>query len=306
MMKNAPLVSIITVNYNQPHYTSQLLASLQQISYPNWEVIVVDNGCSPEGKIEFPSDLSQLKYVCSEENLGFAGGNNLGIKKSQGQYILLLNNDTEVEPGFLEPMLELMEKDASIGIVSPMLIYQESGKIQYAGARAVNPVTGRGKKLGHLCEPKDYNKCYTTELAHGAAMLFRRELLTKVGYLFEGFFLYYEEHDWTERVKKAGYQVYFQGLSQVYHKESASVGKVSTLKTYFMNRSRILYLLRNTSGFARMSSLSVYFFIAFPKKIIQHLLKAEFTHLRALFSATRIIFSDKHEYSSTKSKPVPC
>lgn len=306
MTMTSPLVSIITINYNQPHYTSQLLASLKNISYPNWEVVVVDNGCSEEGKSKLPENYPNLKYVCSEENLGFAGGNNLGIKKSQGDYVLLLNNDTEVEPAFLQPMVDLMENNRAIGIVSPMLIYQESGKVQYAGAKAINPITGRGKKLGHLGEPEQHTLCFPTELAHGAALLFRRELLTKIGYLFEGFFLYYEEHDWTEQAKKAGYQVYFQGNSQVYHKESATVGKMSSLKTYYMNRSRILYLLRNTSGIARYSSLSVYFFIALPKKAIKHLLKAEFAHLRALFSATKIIFSDKHEYSSTKSKPVPC
>lgn len=306
MIMKKPLVSIITVNYNQPQYTAQLLSSLKNISYSDWEVVVVDNGCSPKGLSKLSDNYPNLQYVRSDTNLGFAGGNNLGIKKSQGEYVLLLNNDTEVDPGFLEPMVDLMESNSAIGIVSPMLIYQESGKVQYAGAQAINPITGRGKKLGHLDEPEQHVLCYPTELAHGAALLFRRELLTKIGYLFEGFFLYYEEHDWTEQAKNVGYQVYFQGNSQVYHKESASVGKMSSLKTYYMNRSRILYLLRNTSGLARFSSLSVYFFIALPKKAIKHLLKAEFAHLRALFSATRIIFSNKHEYATTKSKPIPC
>ncbi|MES2111630.1 MAG: glycosyltransferase family 2 protein, partial [Bacteroidota bacterium] len=146
--KNYPLVSIISVNYNTDAVTVEMLRSLQLITYPNFEVIVVDNASAVDARYiaqEFPA----ITFILNPKNEGFAGGNNRGIEKAKGDIILLLNNDTEVEPGFLEPIIDLFNNDPAIGIVSPKIrYYQTKSIIQYAGGTAINPFTARGKFIG--------------------------------------------------------------------------------------------------------------------------------------------------------------
>lgn len=283
--KDFPLVSVITVNFNQPEVTAQLLLSLEKISYPSIEVFVVDNGCE-KGCLHLKKTFPEAKFLESSRNLGFAGGNNLAIKQAKGEFILLLNNDTEVAPDFLEPMTELFQKVPKLGIVSPLIIYEEGKLIQYAGAKAINLFTGRGKKIGNKQEVSPlYEKAEPTELAHGAAMMFPRFLINELGYLPEEYFLYYEEHDFCEAAKRAGYKIYFQGASKVYHKESISVGKANALKTYYMNRNRLLFIQRNAGGFQKFTAQLFYLLLAFPKNLIRHLLSGEGEHVKALIKA---------------------
>ncbi len=280
-----PLVSIITVNFNQPEVTEALLLSLQKVSYSRIEILLVDNGskrdCSHLQK-KFPG----IRFIKSRQNLGFAGGNNLGIKQAKGDYILLLNNDTEVDPGFLEPMLGLFREVPKLGIVSPLLIFYDSRLVQYAGSKGINFFTGRGQKIGYKQAIETINlNARPTDLGHGAAMLFPKQLIEEVGYLPEVYFLYYEEHDWCEACKRAGYKVYFQGASKVYHKESVSVGKLNPLKTYYLNRNRLLFLKRNARGLQKACAMAFYLLLAFPKRISTHLLKGEKEHVTALKNA---------------------
>src|SRR3712207_56119 len=117
-----PLVSIVTINYNGAKVTCELLESLKKVTYPNFEVIVVDNASKEDPgmiKEKYPNTV----LIRSKENLGFAGGNNEGFKVAKGKYFLMLNNDTEVDPGFLQPLVERMESDGKIGAVSSKLIY---------------------------------------------------------------------------------------------------------------------------------------------------------------------------------------
>ena len=122
-MSTLPLVSIITVNYNQVQPTCAFLASLRKVSYPNIEVIVVDNHSleNPQRKIQ--EQFPEVLLIRSETNLGFAGGNNLGIAKAKGKYLLFINNDTEVDVGFLEPLVNLFESNPKAGIASPKILY---------------------------------------------------------------------------------------------------------------------------------------------------------------------------------------
>lgn len=296
-----PLVSIVTVNYNQPEVTEELLQSLRKVSYPSIEILVVDNGGSRKSA-HLKSDFPEVQFIDSPQNLGFAGGNNLAIRKAKGAYILLLNNDTEVAPDFLQPMLKLFKEVPKLGIVSPLLIYHNTDLVQYAGARAINYITGRGSKIGHKekVNPRFFT-AYPTELGHGAAMLFPRELLNVVGYLPEDYFLYYEEHDWCEACKRAGYEVYFQGNSQVYHKESVSVGKANPLKTYYLNRNRILFIERNAKGYQKYVASFFYLFIAFPKNILKHSLAGETEHVKALIRALGWNIKRYFSFSSTNT-----
>lgn len=275
-----PKVSIITVNFNGTSVTADLLRSLEKITYPNWEIVVVDNG-SKEPCSVLTTEFPWIKYVETGANLGFAGGNNRGIEAANGDYIFLLNNDTEVAADFLEPLVARMENDNSIGVVCPKLLYFDApDTIQFAGFSPINPVTGRGFSIGYLEKDKgQYNTAKPTSRAHGAAMMFSRAAFEKVGLMAELFFLYYEEMDYCERFKRAGYSIWYEPASTVWHKESISTGKGSTLKTYYYSRNRLLYLRRNTFGINRLLMFLYYYTVAVPKNMLQHLLKREWAHL---------------------------
>ncbi len=283
-MNNAPLVSIITVNYNQVHHTCAFLESLRKISYPNIEIIVVDNHSpeNPEAKIrEFP----EVRLILSKENLGFAGGNNLGIAIATGKYLLFINNDTEVDKGFLEPLVNFFEHNPQAGIASPKIIYYNSDNtIQYAGCYKINPYTGRNKRIGY--KEKDNGQHDTlreTDLAHGAAMMVPRSVINKAGVMPEIFFLYYEELDWCETIKNFGYSIHVVPASKVYHKESMSVGKNSTLKTYYMTRNRLLFMRRNTHGLSKISWILFFLIFSIPKNIAKYILNRETDQLQAFW-----------------------
>jgi GT2 family glycosyltransferase len=278
-------VSIVTINYNQLHHTLALLESLQHCTYPDVEVIVVDNASTENPATKIQTEFPDVKVIASSVNLGFAGGNNLGVKNSTGEYILFLNNDTEVDPGFLEPMIQLFETNPRAGAASSKILYHNSDNIiQYAGSTCVNPMTGRNKRVGYLEKDQgQHDQLRETDLAHGCAMMVPKRVIDEVGDMPELFFLYYEEIDWCESIKRAGYKIFFVPQSKVYHKESMSVGKNSTLKTYYMTRNRLLFMRRNSSGFSKMMAMMFFLFFAFPKNLLTYLFQKEIAHVKAFW-----------------------
>ncbi|WP_406683467.1 glycosyltransferase family 2 protein [Seonamhaeicola sp. MEBiC1930] len=278
-----PKVSIVSVNYNQPEVTCEMLESLRKVTYPNFETLVVDNGSPTNSPLIIKEKYPEAHLIISEKNLGFAGGNNLALKQAKGDYVLLLNNDTEVEPDFLDSLVELMESDNKIGIVSSkILFFYEDNLIQYAGSSPLNPITSRNITYGN--KEKDsgqFNKPKETSYPHGACMMIRRSVLEELGLLYENYFLYYEELDFAERVKRAGYKIYFQPKSSILHKESISTGKNSPLKTYYLNRNRVLFLRRNSKGITLVLAMIYFFGVSLPKSTIKYLFKKE--HLSALY-----------------------
>ena len=149
-----PLVSIVTVNYDHPDVTCALLGSLKHITYPNIEVIVVDNASPNDDPGIILKMYPDILFIQSKENLGFAGGNNLGIRKAKGKYILLLNNDTEVESEFLEPLVAKLESNSKIGAVSPKIkFFYQPDTIQFSGQAPINPYTFRSYGFGYA-EPR--------------------------------------------------------------------------------------------------------------------------------------------------------
>jgi hypothetical protein len=219
--------------------------------------------------------------------LGFAGGNNLGIRAASGKYLFFLNNDTEVDTGFLEPLVSLMESDPQIGLISPKIIYFFSDgqkTIQYAGSTGINLATGRGKKIGSFkIDQGQYNDIRETSLGHGAAMMIPMKVVEEVGLMPDIFFLYYEEHDWCEMIKRAGYKVYYCGQSTIYHKESMSVGRNSPLKAYYMNRGRLIYIRRNATGLQKLTSLLFFSFLSVPKNSLKYLMSKRMDLLKAFW-----------------------
>lgn len=277
VQKELPLVSIITVNYNHADVTCEMLESLSLITYPNYEVIVIDNGSPDDNPKIIHRKFPQVTYVETGENLGFAGANNLGMCMSKGKYMLLINNDTIVTPGFLEPLVEKMELDPKIGAVSPKIrYYYLDNTLQYAGMTHINSYTVRSKAYGHMEKDNgQHDKDRISAYAHGAAMMVSREVVEHVGLMSLAFFLYYEELDWGFRIRKAGYKIWYVHNSMIYHLESVTTGNQSPFKTYYLNRSRLLYMRRNVRGIKGIIPIMFQLFIAIPKNMIQYLLKGE-------------------------------
>ncbi len=283
-------VSIITVNYNQPVVTTELLASIKNISFKDLEVIVIDNASVDDPTKLFKSVYPEAIVIRSSENLGFAGGNNLGIKASVGEYLLFINNDTEITEGAIETLLALFQQVPKLGVVSPKLYYCLPNRtipiIQYVGSTEVHPLTGRNKTIGILEEDRgQYCTPKMTAYAHGAAMMVARNVVEKVGMMPEEFFLYYEELDWCAQIKRAGYTIYVEPRAVIYHKESVSVGKLSLLKTYYINRNRILFMRRNKSEVTFFLFTLFLWMISVPKNIMIYLFKGELQHLKVYLKA---------------------
>ena len=283
------LISIITVNYNQPEATLALLQSIEQ-HYPkeNLEVIVVDNGSKVDCGTRFIDQRKDLIYIRSDQNLGFAAGNNLGIKRAKGDLLFLVNNDTEFTAGILETLSRSLYANPQIGIISPkILYYDEPTVIQYAGFTSMNFYTCRNKCIGQFEQDSgQYDHILAeTGFAHGAAMMITRKALDATGLMTENFFLYFEEMDWCERIKQAGFKVYVNTEATIFHKESLSVGKNSALKEYFMNRNRLLFIRRNAKPLQRLFFYLYFSSLVVPRNILNYLRSGNSSYVSILFRA---------------------
>jgi GT2 family glycosyltransferase len=284
--ENPPLVSVIGLNWNNTTLTCDLLQSIRDnCRYPNLELIIVDNGSDEDPSAACKAICPEVKMVLTGKNLGFAGGNNAGIKAAKGDYIFIVNNDTEFTANIIEGLLEIFEKYPDAGIVSPKFQYFfHKGTIEYAGYQSVNIFSGRNAMIG--CKEKDqgqYNTIQVTNYAHGGAMMVSRKVIQEVGLLPELFFLYYEEFDWCEQIKRKGFKVYYQPASLIYHKESMTTGKASPLKTFYLTRNRILFMRRNTRFYHFLIFMTYFICFTIPKNTGIYLFKRQKAHLKSFW-----------------------
>ena len=282
-----PKVSIITVNFNQPEVTADLLKSLSCLNYTNWELILVDNGSPQKSSAYLKKDFPFIKHISCPENLGFAGGNNVGLLYATGDYAFLTNNDTEVTPNLVSVLVEYLQNHPQCGIACPKIKYfYAPDTIQYAGAVGLHPLTSRSYDIGYL-EKDDgrFNDTRTTDLPNGAAMMIPMDKMNKVGKMSEIFFLYYEELDWGARFKKAGFTIDYVGTTEIFHKESVSTGKNSAFKTFYIYRNRFLYIRRNYKGFKWLIAGSFFVLIASPVHLVKYAMKKEWGHVKAIAKA---------------------
>lgn len=278
------MVSVITVNYRQAAVTCALLDSIRSVNqYPDIEVIIVDNGAERDETTLFKQHYPEAIVLVSTENLGFAGGNNLGIRQAKGDFLFLVNNDTEWTPGLLENLLTRFEKDPLVGVVSPKIRYfSDPKRIQYAGFTSINPLTGRNQAIGkNELDEGQYDQAMPTAYAHGAAMMVSRQALLAAGSMSEDFFLYYEELDWCARIRKAGFDIWYEPAGLILHKESASVGKQSPLKVFYQTRNRLLFMKKNQSTLTYFVFLAFFLVGTFPVHSVRYI----FSNQSGLFFA---------------------
>ena len=287
--KEYPLISIVTLNWNQTEITCQFLESARTLLYPNYEILVCDMGSATDPTDEISSrQYPHTRVLRSETNLGFTGGNNWGMRHAQGDYIFIVNNDTEVTPDLLDQLIRPFSEDPSIGVTCPKIrFFSKTNVIQYAGFHPINVFTGRTTAVGSLEEDRgQYDYSGPTDGAHGCAMLVKREVINKVGMFPEKFFIYYEEWDWSARILKAGYKIWYVGKALIYHKESVTMGKKSAIKVYYHTRNRILYMRRNKSLPQFTVFILFFIFIYVPKSILYFSYHKQFEHLQSFLNGT--------------------
>lgn len=233
-------LSIIIISFN----TSELLRKCLNKVYKSLsfgkiekksEVIVVDNASSDDSVSMVKKNFPKVNIIGNNKNLGFSVANNQGIKESSGKYVLLLNSDTEVEKDALIKLLETISRDEKIGAVGGKLINLD-GTLQYSLGFFPNlpkvffwmffiddiPLLSKILKPYHLEEKSFYNKMQSVDWVTGACLLFRHEIISRVGYLDENIFMYGEELEWCYRIKKTGYKVFFTPVAQILHHQGAS------------------------------------------------------------------------------------
>lgn len=284
MSEVRPFVSIITLNYNQSPVTVDFLESTRKLNYTNYEILVCDMASSDNPtSIIHPEKYHNTKLLLSDKNRGFAGGNNWGMDQAKGDYFFIVNNDTILTENIIETLLAPFEKNQSIGVTCPKILYHSNpDTIQYAGFYPMNPYTARTTAVGDMEKDKgQYDQEGATGGAHGCAMMVKKEIIEKTGGRFpELFFLYYEEWDWSARILKAGYTIWYTPKAKIYHRESMSVGKFNPMKVYYHTRNRILYVRRN-STFLQLSFFSVFFTLfSLPKSVLKYLLQGNKELLR--------------------------
>lgn len=283
------LISLITINYNQAEMTRLFLESARGITYPAFEVIVVDNASSPA--LSTQVDLGQypfVRLVRSEINLGFTGGNNLGIEAAKGDYFFIVNNDTELESTLLDELIKPFEQNPQVGVVCPKIRFFDAPNfVQFAGYGPMNMYTGTAHLVGfNQPDSPQFNVPAPTPFAHGCAMLVSRAVVERVGRFADRFFLYYEELDWSRRITDAGFLIHYQPTATIWHKESASVGRESTLRTYYLTRNRILFIRRHGSPLQKLVFYGFFAVAVLPKHVASYLLKQQWSHAKAFVSAT--------------------
>lgn len=280
-------LSIITVNFNGLKDTCALIDSIP--FNEDMEAIVVDNG-SIENEASILQDrYPQIRTIRSEQNLGFAGGNNLGIKAAKGKYLYLINNDTIFKEFNPHILIQRLESSYKIGMVCPKIRFAwEKNPIQFAGYTPLSPFTIRNKAIGFGKEDKEqYNIPHQTPYAHGAAMMLKREVIDNVGLMPECYFLYYEELDWSMMITRAGYEIWYEPASTIYHKESQSTGQNSPLRTYYITRNRLLLVKRNVKGIKKYLAYAYLLVIVAIRDILYYLLKGQMNLLKATAKGLR-------------------
>ena len=278
-------VSIITVNYNGLEDTCALIESIP--FNEEMEVIVVDNASKDQEADIIVQRYPQVNVIKSERNLGFAGGNNLGIQAAQGKYLFLVNNDTVFQNYNIQTLIDRMKSSSEIGIVCPKIrFFWGNHTIQFTGYTALSKVTVRNHAIGFGEDDHgQYDTAHPTPYAHGAAMLIRRDAIDKVGLMPECYFLYYEELDWSMMFTRAGYQIWYEPACTIYHKESQSTGQDSPLRTYYLMRNRLLLVRRNPQEFNKTLAYIYLIGVVALRDILKYTFIGRYDLLKAIFKA---------------------
>ncbi|MDH5609725.1 MAG: glycosyltransferase family 2 protein [Cyclobacteriaceae bacterium] len=250
-------VAIIIVNWNSFEYTSVCIQSLQKVQYDSFTILVVDNGSEDQSSLKIAHEFPEVVMIRNEKNLGFTGGNNRGIQWALERgfpYIMLLNNDTEVHPGFLYPLVEKIKESEEVGAVQPKMYFMHDKKrIWNAGGRFY-PFIGKTATIGYnVIDSGQFEAMQKVDWITGCCILVSSRVIREVGLLDDRFFAYYEDVDWSFRIRESGKSLWFVPQSFIYHVAGASStskvkgkeGYLSAFAHYLNVRNNILLIRKH-------------------------------------------------------------
>ncbi|MGC8654776.1 MAG: glycosyltransferase family 2 protein [Candidatus Kryptoniota bacterium] len=292
------ILSIILVNYKNADITADCVRSIEQSTFRDFQIIIVDNESRPESLTKLKNACPNSIIIPQEENVGFAEGNNIGIRyalQSGSELILLLNNDTVVDKDMLRNLIETARKDSLIGIIGAKIFYHDSPDILwFAGGRfnirkAVSAHDGMNQK-----DSDEFNFEKETDFITGCCLLTKKDVVEKIGLLDTRFFLYFEDSDFCVRAKKAGYSIIYQPKAVLYHKVSNTTEWDSPVYIYFNLRNKILFVLKHNSLLMQVLYLP-YFLYFYTRQFVRLIFKHH--NLRAARAAMIAVLDGLREYT---------
>jgi len=267
-------IAVILVNWNQYELTRSCIISILNCSFQDFEIFLVDNASEDNSLEKLKQEFSDITFIQNKKNLGFTGANNIAIKEAirrKFEYIMLLNNDTEVKFNFFEPLLLSLKNDTKLVAVQPLILnFHDKNTVWNFGGKFNNffgyvTTMNKGINKSKLLENKN------TEWISGCCFLFKSEIIDKIGYLDDYFFVYYEDADFSLRIKEAGYEIGLQKNSEIYHHEGASwklkklnkEGKLSPYTRYLTIRNHIYFIQKHQIKFNFLGKWIYQFFKIF-------------------------------------------
>ena len=287
-------VSIIILNWNGGEDVLECLKSVKDIDYPDYEIIVVDNGSTDNSVEEIKRSFPDIKLIQNNKNLGFPGGANVGIRAATGGYIMLLNDDTVVARNILKDLVEAMGSNASIGIAGPMILYHnEPDKIWCAGMQL--HLLGYASSIGKGLNKELFNKsCFVDYIS--CALLIKKEVIDKIGLLDPEYFLYSEDADFCLRAKNAGYECIYVPSPTVWHKATKEWITNPTQAYYYM-RNAIVFAKKNLTGLKKFIFITSQFILMLPYNSLRVIRKGDSRLIKYLLKGLK----DGIAYHSSKT-----
>jgi len=285
--KDCPSVAIVILNWNGKDNTLECLNSLEDIDYPNFRVIVVDNGSTDGFQDEVSQAFPQHYLICNDDNLGFPGGNNVGIKcalKQQFDYVLLLNHDTLVESDFLKKLVNVATSDQNIGICGPRIVYHSNPELFWSTGGYLAKKSGcpyhLEKPPPQVCTDKAFSE---VDWVSGCALLIKASVIERIGLLDDDYFVGTEDVDWCVRTQRAGYTIAYVDNACIAHKKRiVSFNQYNYLQQYYTLRNLLIFIEKN-GNFS--SSFYLKFLTILLKRISVSVLTFDFKSLRSIWFA---------------------
>ncbi|EOZ92020.1 glycosyl transferase, family 2 [Indibacter alkaliphilus LW1] len=284
-------VAVIILNWNGYAHTRSCLLSLEKISYPDYGVFVVDNGSHDGSGLRLQEEFPEVHFIFNHKNLGFTGGNLAGLDQAVKigyEYFLLLNNDTSVEVDFLYKLMDCLIKDSKTGLVQPLILFQDSPDIIWSAGGSYSKFLGISKTLGDRATLREFplNRTHL-DWATGCCVLFSKKVLDATGGFANSFFAYFEDVDWSLRIRKAGYNILLAKQSIIYHEGSASSkqeseeGTLSPTVFYLHSRNQLFQLRRHHKGLQAI--------LSWPYHLLKYLAWMSYFCLRGRFTKMKAV-----------------
>jgi len=252
-------VFVLILHYGEQEDTLECLKSLENLDYPDFEVLAIDNDPGHRlGDLVFNYKITK---ITNAENLGFSGGNNAGIKyalEHGADYILLLNNDTVIKPDFLKILVEAGEKDEKIGVLGPLIYKLGTNELHFAGGK-INWLYTKANHITNL-EFKIRNSEFSDYIT-GACLLIKRKVVEKIGLMPEDYFLYFEDAQWCLKARRAGFFCKVVKEAKISHKVSKNTQEYSFSYIYYQYRNGLILAKKNAPFFKKILAYKISFWV---------------------------------------------